>query len=406
MRASWLALLCFGAISLENTLAFSKKDAMEVVYEWNYLDFAFPTHELKQSAVKSGEYNHSNCIPIDVDRWHDKTFVTVIRDKGVPSSLNIVSKRVGDGGPLLLPYPNWDWAKIDRTNASCRGIISVYRVAIDPCDRLWVLDTGITGSDRICPAKLLAFDLWTSKLLKRVTIPDDIAINSTTGQGLLITPVVQVFDPKCHRTNVYIADVDGYAIIMYDGSSFRRLTSAAVVYDPKATTYTIKGQSFTLQDGPLGMALSPYSHDLYYSPMSSYDLNILHTRSLNFRPGNSNVQFSEGKDILPTQASAKAMSNDGVLFMGLVNNTSIGCWNERESLKSRNIDLVAVNDQTLQFTSGMKVKNCARGEELWALTNRYQKAATGTINFSEVNFRILKAPVHELIKNTRCRPRY
>lgn len=56
----------------------------------------------------------------------DKTFVTIIRDSGVPSSLNVISNKIGDGGPLLEPYPNWSWAK----NQNCSGITSVYRVAV------------------------------------------------------------------------------------------------------------------------------------------------------------------------------------------------------------------------------------------------------------------------------------
>nr|XP_003708472.1 PREDICTED: major royal jelly protein 1-like [Megachile rotundata] len=401
MRTSWLTLLCFGGISLDDTLAFSKKDTMKVIREWKYIDYSYPTKEQKESAIKSGEYNHSNCFPIDVDQWHEKTFVTVIRDVGVPSSLNVVSKKVGDGGPLLLPYPNWSWTKTD----TCDGIISVYRVAIDRCDRLWVIDNGIIGSNRICPAKLLAFHLPTSRLLEKVTIPDKVARNSTTGNGLLITPIVETYGQRCEITKVYISDVEGYGIIVYDGLAFRRLTSAAVVYDPKATNYTIKGQSFALKDGPVGMAFSPFTKNLYYSPMSSYDMNILHTRSV-FAPGHSNYRFSENKHILPTQASAKAMSSSGILFFGLVNSTSIGCWNESKLLKRKNFDFVAVNDQTLQFTSGMKVKNRRGREELWALSNRYQKIATGTMNFEEVNFRILTGHVNRLIEGTLCQAKY
>ena len=62
---------------------------------------------------------------------------------------------------------------------------------------------------------------------------------------------------------------------------------------------------------------------------------------------------------------------------------------------------IAKNKETLQFTSGLKVKNEGK-EELYALTNRYQKAATDTYNFSEVNFRILRSNVNKLIANTRC----
>lgn len=56
-------------------------------------------------------------------RW----FVTAVRDTGVPASLMTVSDKVGPGGPLLKPYPNWLW--YDK-NVKCNGIISVYRVSV------------------------------------------------------------------------------------------------------------------------------------------------------------------------------------------------------------------------------------------------------------------------------------
>lgn len=56
----------------------------------------------------------------------DLTFVTVIRDEGVPSSLNVISDKRGPGGPLLTPYPNWNWT----STKSCSNIISVYRVSV------------------------------------------------------------------------------------------------------------------------------------------------------------------------------------------------------------------------------------------------------------------------------------
>lgn len=44
----------------------------------------------------------------------------------MPSSLNVISNKIGNGGPLLEPYPNWSWAK----NQNCSGITSVYRIAV------------------------------------------------------------------------------------------------------------------------------------------------------------------------------------------------------------------------------------------------------------------------------------
>ncbi|CAK9798069.1 Major royal jelly protein 2 [Anthophora quadrimaculata] len=402
---SWCSLLlCLNVLSQDVTAgwfrATNKENKLEVTYEWKYMDFLYDSEQQREAAIKSGEYVPASNSPIDVDRWNKETFVTIIRSKGVPSSLNTISDQTGNGGPLLKPYPDWSW-----TNTSnCDGITSVYRVAIDRCDRLWVLDNGVIDDVHTCPAQLLTFDLNTSNLLKRVKIPDNIARNSTTGKGLLVTPVVQTFGPDCRHTNVFMADVDGYALIIYDGQSLRRVTSSSLVYDPKATNYTIEGQSFELQDGPVGMALSTWTGMLYFSPMSSRNLVAVSSQGITL-PESGIAQFRSYNDILTTQASAKAISKTGALFFGLVNNTSIGCWNEFKSLNRNNIDIAAKNRTTLQFTSGLKVKDTEEGEVLLAFTNRYQKLATGTLNTTDVNFRILTGRVKDLIENTKCQPR-
>lgn len=54
----------------------------------------------------------------------------------------------------------------------------------------------------------------------------------------------------------------------------------------------------------------------------------------------------------------------------------------------------------------MKVVPSSRthgAEELWLLSDRLQKVVKSTINFSEVNYRILKSPVDDLIKDTICK---
>nr|XP_033340387.1 major royal jelly protein 1-like [Megalopta genalis]XP_033340388.1 major royal jelly protein 1-like [Megalopta genalis] len=410
MSAAWLLAFCIGAICLENQLAASlelRNHDLETIVEFKYLDYEYESEKQKQAVLNCTGYVKKNNSPIDVDVWYNsytrekKIFVTVPRGKGVPSTLNTVSKKKGDGGPLLKPYPNWSLAKTD-----CSGIYSVYRVDILR-HYLYVLDNGKLDDDAVCPPRLLCFDLYTDKIVMNVTIPHDIAFNSTTGQGLLVTPIVvpsltELIFPLASR--VYIADPTGHALIVYNGlfNSFKRLTSSAMNVDPAAVTYTINGQSFQLEDSIVGMAVSPKSKRLYASPMSSYNMIDADYITLLFAERNANFQVY--KNILPTQSSAKAFSQSGILFFGLVNSTSIGCWYEGRSLRQDNMIIIAENSKTLQFTSGMKVRQDPNlgQERLWALTSRYQKLATNTLNVTEVNFRILSRCVSDLVKDTRC----
>ena len=48
-------------------------------YSWNQLDFAFPSEQLKQQAIASGDYIPQNGLPVGVEHWGNRLFVTVPR---------------------------------------------------------------------------------------------------------------------------------------------------------------------------------------------------------------------------------------------------------------------------------------------------------------------------------------
>ena len=77
-----------------------------------------------------------------------------------------------------------------------------YDIQVDKFDRLWVLDSGLVNNNQpMCSPKLLTFDLKTSKLVKQVEIPHNIAVNATTGMGELVSLAVQAID----RTNTMVS---------------------------------------------------------------------------------------------------------------------------------------------------------------------------------------------------------
>lgn len=57
----------------------------------------------------------------------DRRFVTMPRFyEGTPITLGIVTAVNGDGGPIISPYPNYQWQQTDN----CNGLTSVYRVFV------------------------------------------------------------------------------------------------------------------------------------------------------------------------------------------------------------------------------------------------------------------------------------
>lgn len=124
---------------------------------------------------------------------------------------------------------------------------------------------------------MLAFDLNNyDALVHRHVLPDEFV---RKGASLFVTPVVDVRGPTCQNTMVYMADVNGFAIIVYDVARGRswRVHNKYVYPHPYYGTFKIAGESFELMDGVLGMAVSPKSlrteRSLYFHALTGISEN-------------------------------------------------------------------------------------------------------------------------------------
>lgn len=48
-------------------------------FAWKELNFAWPSEEARQEALRSGKYVESHNLPLGLDIWRDKLFITVPR---------------------------------------------------------------------------------------------------------------------------------------------------------------------------------------------------------------------------------------------------------------------------------------------------------------------------------------
>lgn len=143
---------------------------------------------------------------------------------------------------------------------------------MDICNRLFVLDSGRIGENFLCPPQLLIFDLNTDQLLHRFKFPQRVLQDTS----ILVTPIVNVKDPppkQCHDTQVYIADVTTYHIIVYDLLTHKVWRTANKLFYPTPDygTFHLQGDSFDLMDGIMGMAISPYNHgaqQMFFHPLA------------------------------------------------------------------------------------------------------------------------------------------
>jgi Major royal jelly protein len=96
--------------------------------------------------------------------------------------LNYVKISDKKSSPTLYPYPSWADNELPATTENVlvknnATIISTFRVRVDECDRLWVMDyalVDILGSPKqYAPNSIVIFDLKTDKLIRRFVIPED-----------------------------------------------------------------------------------------------------------------------------------------------------------------------------------------------------------------------------------------
>ncbi|XP_011705127.1 PREDICTED: major royal jelly protein 3-like, partial [Wasmannia auropunctata] len=140
------------------------------------------------------------------------TYVTIPQesDPGAPATVATITDQTGSGGPLLRPFPDWDWYK----GGGCYDIINVYSIKII-CNHIFVMDTGKIGTNKICDPKLLVFDLLkknSDALVDSVFFPSEIAANKT-GAGSLVSPVVYIPGQSvsgCSRFNDRIVSISSF----------------------------------------------------------------------------------------------------------------------------------------------------------------------------------------------------
>lgn len=115
---------------------------LELRKQWNVLSFNLPW----DFPATEKEFNDpEQVVATGIAVGYDRIFVATPRlFSGVAATISTIPRSdVGDS-PLLEAYPNWNFHKAGTKQYNCSelGFVSVYRMRIDSCDRLWALDAG------------------------------------------------------------------------------------------------------------------------------------------------------------------------------------------------------------------------------------------------------------------------
>ncbi|XP_060527289.1 protein yellow [Cylas formicarius] len=375
-------------------------------FEWKILDFVYPSESAKLKAIFTGRLKPENALPVGIEIWQEKMFVTVPRwREGIPSTLNYVPLHATVKDPPLIPYPDMESNEL----GDCRnGLSTVYRIHVDECDRLWVLDTGTFGIEKTtqnpCPYAVNVFDLRTDRRIRRYEFrPED------TNSRTFIANIAVEVGRTCDDAYAYFSDELGYGLVVYsyaDNKSWR-FEHSYFMPDPLKGDFTINGRNFQWgEEGIFGMSLSPARKNgfriLYFSPLASEREFAVSTEILrnSSRVEDSYHDFYHLEERGPNgHTTARVMTANGVQFFNLIDRNAIGCWNTRNSYEPKNIAVVDEDVEQLIFPCDVKVD---RDNLLWVMSDKMPDFLLGGLDYNDTNFRVFFAPVDVMIKDTVC----
>ncbi|KAJ8916781.1 hypothetical protein NQ315_005786 [Exocentrus adspersus] len=361
----------------------------------------------------SFDYQYENNIPMGANVWQDKLFITVPRRRlGVPSSLNYVSlkksKNPNRHNVPLIPYPSWEKNTYPDTSGRGDNFVSVYRVAVDTCDRLWFVDTGTVETlgnvTHAKPTTLIIMDLQTDQIIRQYPIPED-QLRPTTG---LASITLDVEKPDCEDSFAYLPDLGGYGLIVYSYRENRswRVSHNYFFLEPLAGEFFIAGHHFQWNDGIFSAELTALKpdgfRDMYFHSMAGTHVyrvstRVLRNETLATRSYHGNDFENIGdKGALYQTSSADIDKSSGIMFMGLVNQNAVGCWNTMRPLNS--ISIVHKDPKRMIYPSDVKIYN----EKVYVLSNTMPGFLYGRLNYDETNFRVWSNSITDATEGTNC----
>ncbi|KAK4874680.1 hypothetical protein RN001_014040 [Aquatica leii] len=391
---------CLGASMIQNTnmkllalflVALATKTTaqnLETIAQWNVMDFNFPHSDYGFIS----NFKPERTVVTGLEVSHDRVFVSMPRlYSGVPATVGFIPKNIAPGSsPKVHAFPNWDFHEVGRgVNSSCDGLTSVYRLKLDSCGRLWVLDSGIMTSledfRRICPPKIVIFDLNTDLVARTIIFPREVLRPSTLLTNLVIDESVQ---GTCDSAFVYITDTVAPGMIVYDSLTERawRVMHPSMFPDPDFSDSTINDETFTLMDGVVGLTHSPNLGVLYYQPLATNRIFSVPTAAL--RKGPPAELETLPVSLVGTKSSQGIAlvvdPRDDTLYFSPLTETSIGTWNPHNN----NQRLVSYDQERLQFVADMRWN--PEDGNLWIVSTRFQKFFRRSLNTNDFNIRVLR----------------
>jgi len=184
-----------------------------------------------------------------------------------------------------VPYPSADINLYKNGDDQSDKLVSVQSVVVDPSGtRLWVLDTGSIGfgTTSLGGPKLIAVDLNTNRVIKKIVFPADVALPTTYLNDVRFD-LHRGGEGMAFITDSTSSGPNGIIVVdLATGKNWRRLNDHPSTKPDPEFVPVVEGEILEMRIpgqpparfavGSDGIAISPDGKTLYYCPLTSRHL--------------------------------------------------------------------------------------------------------------------------------------
>lgn len=378
-----------------------RREQFRVIYEWNAIDYEWASPGDREVYLNTSRYIPQNVLISGINFYGENLFLTVPRMlDGVPATLTTVPVQQSDTAPKLRPFPSW----ADNEVGNCNALQFVQNVEIDRNGIMWILDNGRVGTlthtpNTKCPPSLVLIDLKTGKNeMERIPFPADTVNSNNTYLNDLVVD---------NRDGDYAYITDNSAvdpgIIVFrrsDKKSWKMRDKQSMTLVNEAQSFRINGTMVTLPVNIDGIALGPQfrtednniDRTIFYCPLASYHLyainaSVLRNESLAQMGPDAIRPYVVDIGTKPSQTDGMKMDSTGVLFFGLIGNSTIAEWNTTVDFHL-GLRTIARDPNYIQWVDRFTFDD--RGN-VYVVVNRLFNFVKNQVSLDEVNYRILKS---------------
>lgn len=404
-------------------------EEFDLVFKWKQLEhnsilsdlggditFNGPVTPTNSTTIDESFVSYNN-IPMGATHHKGRVFIAVPRRRpGIPATLNVIDiNKQGDSkSPKLSAYPELRINQLHSDyHADLKRLVSVYRTAVDQCDRLWFVDTGMleypNNAMQVQRPQLWIIDLTRDRKVRTFEIPESIV-----QQGVGMASLVVDTDPKdCGKSFAYIPDLVQGAIYVYSFEANRMwaFRHSSFQHDPQRAAFNVAGQRFNWDDGVFSITIGnrdpvTRSRPVYYHPMVSTSefitfTEVLQNEALAANNGSyENLFQAMGDRGTNTQSTMHHFDGESqVLFYAEVNRNSIGCWNTRSNFSAENHDIIHHDNERMIYPTDLSADVSGA---IWVLSNNLPTWIYSRLNVNRYNFYLWRQAPLKAIQGSKC----